>query len=316
MATSPSSLLKSWQSAPKGLRRSLAGIATNRLARAAVLRATSGRLRVLAYHGVDDLERFERGVAQIVADYVPVSAEEVAASILGSTSLPLRAVWFTFDDGLKSTFDAAEMLAGHGVRATVFVNPASMDAPALQWFQVHDLATRRGLIAADEQDRFAMRRLKTVPDEARRKEVAELAERLAALPDVPVSLSGRLEDVERWVRLGHDVGNHTWDHPCLDQCTPIQQREQIERAHTWLLAIGLQPRFFAYPNGDWSSEAAAVARELGYAGSVLFDHRLANVAGDPQRISRLRIDASADPRRVAGVVSGAHSAAFGALRLS
>lgn len=312
MATSPSSLLKSWQLAPSGLRRSLAGVATNRVVRSVVLRRTSARLRVLGYHGVDDPDAFERGVAQIVTDYVPVSGEEVAAAILTGTALPPRAVWFTFDDGLKSTFDAAELLAAHGVRATIFVNPASIETPGLQWFQVYDLATRKGLIAPDEQDRFA--RLKSIPDGARRELVAELEERVARIPDIPASLSGSLADLDRWIDLGHEVGNHTWDHPCLDQCTPAEQHEQIERAHRWLLDRGLQPRFFAYPNGDWSQEAADVVRGLGYVGSVLFDHRLANLGEDPHRMSRLRIDSSADARRIAGIVSGAHSVAFAPLR--
>lgn len=120
--------------------------------------------------------------------------------------------------------------------------------------------------------------------------------------------------MRRWLDLGHEIGNHTWDHPCLDRCTSSEQEEQLRKAHDWLVAAGVKPRFMAYPNGDWTETSAEVARQLGYVGSLLFDHRLARMRSDPHRISRLRIDAGAESSRVESIVSGAHSFVFAPLR--
>ena len=47
-----------------------------------------------------------------------------------------------------------------------------------------------------------------------------------------------------------DLGNHSWDHPCLEQCTEEDRRAQVMRAHEWLKdKIGTVPTLFSYPNG-------------------------------------------------------------------
>ena len=41
------------------------------------------------------------------------------------------------------------------------------------------------------------------------------------------------------------VGNHTWDHPVLDQCSPEAQLVQTERAYRYLEQIlGAAPTMF------------------------------------------------------------------------
>ena len=73
------------------------------------------------------------------------------------------------------------------------------------------------------------------------------------------------DDLRRWVAAGNEVGNHSWDHPCLDRCPPAEQRRQIERAHE--LAHGdarRAPDVFAWPNGNPAEPALAALRELRY----------------------------------------------------
>lgn len=272
-------------------------------------RSTPTALRALAFHGVPDPDHFADMVRAIILRYRPVSGEDVAAALVGKRTLPQHAVWFTFDDGLRSTFEVGPMLAELGISATVFVCPSTVDTCDLLWFQVLEESERRRLIASSEQDRFSASRLKRLPDAELRREIAVLSSRLGGDPP-SIDRTPGLASIRSWVASGHDLGNHTWDHPCMDQCTPEEQRRQVILAHAWLKDHGLQARFFAYPNGNWSAATAAIARELGYVGSLLFDHRLTRLPTDPDRISRLRIDSHAPIPRALGIASGAHSALF------
>ncbi|WP_432560106.1 polysaccharide deacetylase family protein [Granulicoccus sp. GXG6511] len=289
-------------------------MATTWPVRSAWMALTPGRVRILAYHGVEDLDKFERAVDRICERFTPVSGSDIARALNGGGTLPRHAVWFTFDDGLATTLAAGEMLANHGISATVFVNPATMERPGRLWFQTVDEASRAGLISTEESERFSHGRLKRIPDAERRLETAVLEARLTGREDVRESLTGTLDDLNRWVSLGHEIGNHTWDHPCLDQCSRDEQEDQIRRAHEWFVSRGLNPQYFAYPNGDWIDHSAAVARDLDYVGSVLFDHRLANLRADQHRLSRLRINSDASIPRVDAILSGAHSGAYALMR--
>lgn len=296
------------------LRRWASGVALFPGAQRLSAKLTANDLRVLAFHGVEDLEYFGAVIEHVTRKYRPVDGDDVAEAIVLGRPLPPRSVWFTFDDGLQSTFEAGEVLAAYGVRATLFVNPETLAEPVLHWFSVRDLAEQHGLIGSDEQENFSMRRLKRILDKDRRVAVAELRKRIETTRSIPRTLSGTVEDMRRWLEAGHEIGNHTWDHPCLDHCTANEQRSQIERAHFWLLEHGVKPRFFAYPNGDWVPQTERVLTELGYLGALLFDHRLSHSGNDSFRISRLRIDASAPLARVDAIMSGVHSLLFGMVR--
>lgn len=313
MSSKSSGLLAMWSRLPKGLRSVAATLASNRLVSGAFRAATRGRLRVLAYHGVHDLDYFEQSVAYITSRYHPVDGDEVIAYVEGRASLPANAVWFTFDDGLSSALAAAEILLRYRVSATNFVNPWTVEQGEPLWFQALEFATQRGLIGEAEQGRYSRSRLKSLQDHERRSEMARLLERLNRDSVEMPSLSGSEEMLRRWVSFGHEIGNHTWSHPCLDRCTEEEQRRQIERAHAWLTKAGFSPRFFAYPNGDWTPEAEAMVANLGYRASVLFDHRLVRHGGPVHQVSRLRVDSDASHKRLSAILSGAHSTAFSAI---
>ena len=122
-----------------------------------------------------------------------------------------------------------------------------------------------------------------------------------------------VQDLMHWRDLGGDIGNHTWDHPCLDRCEPADQADQIDRAAEWLDAHGLwERRTFAYPNGDRTPEAEHHLAATGHELVALFDHHLASRRSGPMRVSRLRLDAAALPVRTAAVSSGWHSGLFAA----
>jgi peptidoglycan/xylan/chitin deacetylase (PgdA/CDA1 family)/ubiquinone/menaquinone biosynthesis C-methylase UbiE len=269
-------------------------------------------LRILAYHGVEDTDMFARQIAHLSMHYSPVDSRQVVDAIAGRSELPERPVWLTFDDGQRTVVtDGLPILERAGIRATLFVCPGLVESGAAPWWDVVDRALRLNLSAPSLGTPATSTELKQVSDVVRRQVVAELDE---LLQDAGVSLDGdqlTADDLRSWTAAGCDLGNHSWDHPCLDQCCPDSQRDQLMRTHEWLCARGVnRPLVFAYPNGNITSAAEQVLSELGYDVGLVFDHRLATLDQPRYRVSRLRVSSSASTERFAAILSGWHSVGY------
>jgi peptidoglycan/xylan/chitin deacetylase (PgdA/CDA1 family) len=274
---------------------------------------TRRHLRVLALHDVPDVAAFEHQLRRLLEWFVPVGSERVLQWYRGERGLPDRALWVTFDDGEHSTIvDAAPVLRRLAVPATAYVCPGLIDEGRAPWWEVVLRATARGhhveLDGAALVGQPAVTALKRVPDARRREVVAQLAGDVGDAAEHPVTL----EDLQRWRDSGCDLGNHTWDHPCLDRCASAEQVDQIDRAADWLDRHALwDRRLFAYPNGDRTELAEAHLAQRGYDLVSLFDHHLVSRTAGPLQVSRLRLDAAAPAPRTAAVTSGVHSGLFG-----
>jgi peptidoglycan/xylan/chitin deacetylase (PgdA/CDA1 family) len=282
---------------------------------------TRRRLRVLAYHGVDHLDRFAAQMAWISARYRPVTLEEVATAVAGGIRLPDRAVWVTFDDGDPATIEFVRpVLDRYGVAATLFVCPALIDTDEPFWWDIAGEAVALAAVGTPDASREPAVRtvadLKRVPDAARREAVEQARARItSARGRSPLRRQLRSEELQAWLAAGHSVGNHTWDHPCLDMCSTAEQTRQLVLADSWLTHFGTEkPKAFAYPNGNWVGHVEEVLRALGYEVGVVFDHRLARIDGPNLAMSRLRISADASLARFRAILSGSHPAVFSIAR--
>lgn len=277
-------------------------------------RVSRGWLRAIAYHDVSDADAFERHLEHLVTRYRPVAGDAVAAAVRGEVELPRDAVWVTFDDGLPGVVrNALPLLGRWGVPATMFVCPAVIGTTTPFWWQILDAALDAG-DGVDHQgrrwrDRTVVTAIKRCSDRERREVVAATAERLADADIAVSAIQLTSRQLAQWRDAGHTVGNHTWDHPCLDTCTEDDQRSQVDRAHEWLESwMEGDALLFAYPNGNLAPAATRRLVDLGYGVLAGFDHRVAARPG--RQVSRLRLDADAAVPRARAVVSGAHPALF------
>lgn len=283
------------------------------------VRTPAGRpdlLRILAYHGISHPAKFEMQLQHLVDRYQPITAYQVLDALSGSR-LPRRSVWVTFDDGDPSVVEhGLEALKRHGVEATLFVCPGFIDTSEPYWWQVVDAAAENAVSIGGRVVTTETRaQMKEVPDAERRRTVSEIRDALESKVSRPLTRPQlTTSQLSHWIEAGNQVGNHTWDHPLLNQCSPGQQEEQIVAAHGALAdRLGEPPTLFAYPNGNWSQTSEDVLNRLGYQGAVLFDHRLARPT-DSLRLSRLRTGADTDTDRFRAIVSGMHSFGYRLLR--
>lgn len=286
------------------------------LTRGLAATARPDRVRILAYHDITDISRFERHLCHLSTHWSPVSGADMAAAWQGEP-LPQRAVWVTFDDAYSSVIERAlPLLCRYHVPATLFVCPGYVDTMTPYWWDILVQGASAGSVCdglgRPESPTSVLVRAKSLPDSERRGLVERVASNLTASMGVePRQPHPTSADLRAWTAAGHELGNHTWDHPCLDRCDPETQREQIRRAHAWLLErFPIATRSFAYPNGNVTSVARAVLDDLGYHLAAAFDHRIASLHGDPLCLSRLRVEGKAEIERFRSIVSGAHSAAY------
>lgn len=99
--------------------------------------------------------------------------------------------------------------------------------------QILDILKRKGVRATFY---FTGRRIETYPDVAKRA-----------------------------VREGHEIGNHTYDHPDLAKATPEEILAQLQRTEEIIERVtGRRPLTFRPPYGKHTPEVVAGARKLGY----------------------------------------------------
>ncbi len=287
---------------------------------AAAATLSRGRLRVLAYHDLSDAPRFAAQLDLLADRYKTVTGPVVADWLEGRGSLPERPVWITFDDGDPTVLDvAAPLLAERGMTATAFVCAGMVDTHTAHWWHVVERAGAHHLLTSDDPggpDAAAVtRHLKRVGDAERRRTVEVLRSRLHGAGVTADRRQWTADDLHAWVGAGHEVGNHSWDHPLLPRCSDDEQRRQVVRAHERLTELlGQPPISFAWPNGDPAGAALDEARRLGYRIVLTADHRLCRRRPTADALSRLRLDADADLVRARAIVSGAHSAVFQVVR--
>ncbi|HJQ77237.1 MAG TPA: polysaccharide deacetylase family protein [Acidimicrobiia bacterium] len=267
------------------------------------MRRGSSALRILAYHDVPNADLFESHLSYLASKF------EVVAGPTLDTRSGRPPVWITFDDGDPSIIDhALGALRQRGMSATAFVCPGIIDTDEPFWWQVVTDAAKIGLkVGGRRVGEAEVNSLKTMCDEMRRSRVAEIGEQMVVGTGTTVRRRQlTVEELRAWIGSGCTLGNHSWDHPLLDRCTPDVQRDQIESAHDWFPDNGFErPNWFAYPNGNATEVARTHLAALGYEAALLFDHRLTPLNGRFD-LSRIRVNGTDSLNEFISKVSGIH----------
>ncbi len=69
--------------------------------------------------------------------------------------------------------------------------------------------------------------------------------------------------IRRMVADGHEVENHSWDHPDMRRLDEAARRKEIEDTEALLRSLGAEPRFFRPPYGSYDQALVDQARKEG-----------------------------------------------------
>lgn len=257
-----------------------------------------GDLRILMYHGFPDgqQEALKRQCEHIRAFYQPVSLDEVADWLAGKRQLPPNALAVTVDDGYRNFGrNAWPLFSAYGIPAAVYLVSGFCDRRLWLWTdQVSWLYAAAGRNGARE----CVERLKTIPDEERRKTLAALPGQLGVtLPEQPPVEVEPLswDEVRQLAAEGVTFGCHTDTHPILGRLPDEQaQREEILRSRDRVAAeLGGPVRHFCYPNGkaaDFNSTTVRLLQEAGFVTATVTAVGFNRSGADPYRLERIGVE--------------------------
>ena len=261
------------------------------------------RLKVLAYHGVDDPVQFELHLRHVHVHGLPVGQTQVLDHLRGA-ALPRGPVLITFDDGRRSVIERGlPLLRRYATPALVFVVAGHIDSDKPLWWDELEWLTR-----AHSPARAASLKaqLKRAPNDIRLAVLKDLRSRVATSLRTPQLTRADLLELQS---SGVEIGNHTLTHPILPNCSIEKATEEIVRSHELLTKLlGRSPVSFAYPYGARDPRIEALLADLGYRLVFTFDHRVNPAPLNPCRVSRLRVDSSTSLSRFAVILSGLHPA--------
>lgn len=290
-----------------------------------VRRAKRRHLAILMYHGVTPhplpvrnwchmpVAEFAAQMAFLAATYRLLPLSEVTGRMASGGRLPDLTACVTFDDGFRNVSTVAyPVLRMHGIPFTVFITTALADTGAPPWperlFDAVVRSPRTSLhlggkefplqTPADRAGAYetAVLVLKKLPraERASMQEslLTDLWERSPDAPPDPTFATLNWDEIARLARDGlAQFGSHTHTHEILTNCTPDEQREELQRSRRILTDRLGSCDILAYPNGESTPAIRALARETGYRAAVTAEHRLNRMDGDLLKLCRLGIGA-------------------------
>ena len=246
---------------------------------------------------------FGRHVRHLARRYNLLVASELHSAVVARRRGQRPPVAITFDDDHACYVPlVAPVLARERVRATFFLNGASLEVP--RWFpwELLQAAWDHGLVddvlaqlppsIGEEVARSSFRPIKAIslamtalpPDD--RTEAEEVVASAVAGRSLPQRLTA--DDVRSLASEGHEIGFHTVDHPHLTELSDeeldaalTEGREQLEdHARSPITTIG-------YPFGCWDDRVARAAARAGFRYGFTTEPSPVRPSSDPLALGRM-----------------------------
>ena len=285
--------------------KELAGRAAEVFARCGVLafleaadRATD-RVRVLAYHRIDDLEAdpdldpglisaspaaFRAQMEEIARRYSAITLEQLLAAHRGQSPLPPRAVLLTFDDGYQDfEHQAWPILKELGLPSVLFVPTSFPDSggPGFWWDRLHAALARTDEPRVEDP---SVGRLELDSDAALRRAHRVLRTHAKTLPHAEAmawldGLIGRLAEVPSLHRVlgwdalrklageGLSVCSHGNTHALCTRLSPDELEADLSTSKLRIeteLGEAAPPAVIAYPANASGATVREAVRDAGY----------------------------------------------------
>jgi peptidoglycan/xylan/chitin deacetylase (PgdA/CDA1 family) len=285
--------------------KELAGRVAEVFARCGVLAAleaadrATDRVRVLAYHRIDDLEAdpdldpglisaspaaFRAQMEEIARRYTAITPEQLLAAHRGQSPLPPRSVLLTFDDGYQDfERQAWPILRELGLPSVLFVPTSFPDSAGrgFWWDRLH-AAVARTDEARVEDPRVGSLELDS--DGARRRAHRVLKKHAKTLPHAEAmawvdGLIGRLAEVPSLHRVlgwdalrklageGVSVCSHGNSHALCTRLSPDELEADLSISKLRIeseLGMAAPPAVIAYPANASDATVREAVRDAGY----------------------------------------------------
>mgnify|MGYP001398701430 CR=1 FL=1 len=273
-----------------------------------LIRVSAGHVGLaLCYHAVAEragdtvtelvaplgLEEFERQIAQVRRDYLPVTASELPAAIARRGRGDPIPVAVTFDDDLPCHVElTAGVLERHRVPATFFLTGAGLGGRREFWWQTIERAWNAGLLDAARLADLGLPPARSLREAAVAVQAFPLDDRLrvaAALQELtPPGPADRLLDAGEIAALAErfEIGFHTLEHDDLRTLDDDGVGAAMTRGRAELEAVAGPLATIAYPHGGADERVARAARAAGFTTGFLASGGAARTGDDPFLLPR------------------------------
>lgn len=283
----------------------------------------------------DKLDEYLKVLSQ---RYHFVSLADAVQMLQGHKPVEPYSVVLTFDDGYRNNIThALPILRRYNAPATFFVPTGFLDNPRPFWFdrldyvlQQVDVDGRPVKIGACSMQLKAGNRealsesYKSMRRAAKKQKMSDLdflhdvetlsselekesGKSLAAIhQDDDWSMTMTWDQIRRLADDGLTVGSHTVDHMRLGLVDARRTQDQLIRSKRDIEAHTGRPcTALCYPNGSYSEQTVALARECGYLCAVTTEEGLNAVGGDLMRLKRVNVPTDAPSRDLLAQIGGA-----------
>lgn len=252
--------------------------------------------KILMYHRITNciedegllVEQFKKQINIIRENFVPLALSEMLEQFKLGT-LPKNSVCITFDDGYWDFSDIAfPILKEAGLPVTLFLTTGFVSGEIWLWPDQIRYALENSKVPSFELSAFPGKTFDVSSGGSmswseianyclgqsnyeKNKLITSLYQKLeVVLPEsAPEKYrSVTWEQVRSMCAEGLEVGSHSRSHPILTKLSDSELREEVfESKYEIKKEIGVEPRFFCYPNGqkdDFDARVKQVVRSAGY----------------------------------------------------